>query len=273
MSVEDRIKNAFDAARARGRIALAPYVTIGYPSPSATHQIIKSVAAAGADVIEMGVPFSDPLAEGPTIQRSSFLALEKGVTPQVCLDIVTKLRMDGVTTPFIWMGYYNSVLALGQENFCKRAAAAGFDGLIIPDLPPEEAGPLREAATKHGRVMVPLVALTSTDDRLALACNGAGGFIYCVSVLGVTGARQTVSGRVRNLVERVRRHTSLPVGVGFGISKPEHVAEVARYADGAAVGSALIEAIGNGPEEGAASRAGDFIKSLVAGAKLMPPPR
>ena len=265
----DRIRQAFEAAKLRGHIALAPYVTVGYPSPAATLDIVKAVANAGADVIELGVPFSDPLADGPTIQRASFQALEKGTTPQHCLDIAAKLRKEGVKTPFIWMGYYNTVLALGLERFCERAAVAGFDGLIIPDLPPEEAGPLIELARARGIVTVPLVALTSTDARLELACKSAGGFIYCVSVLGVTGTRAAASDRVRGLVERVRKHTTLPVGVGFGISKPKHLAEVATFADGAAVGAALIEAIGNGPEQLAAVRAGDFVRSLVPGTKRL----
>jgi tryptophan synthase alpha chain len=166
------------------------------------------------------------------------------------------------------MGYYNPVLAFGAERFCERAAEAGVDGLIVADLPPEEAGPLTDIAARNGLAVVPLLALTSTDDRVALGCKRAGGFVYCVSVLGVTGARAAMSQRVRGLVERVRRHTDLPVCVGFGISKPEHVAEVAQFADGAVVGSALIDAIARGPEEGAAGRAGAFIRALMPGTRL-----
>lgn len=263
----DKIAQAFDGARQRGRIALAPFVTVGYPSPASTPGIVRAIVDAGADVIELGVPFSDPLAEGPTIQKSSFAALEKGVTPQTCIDVAASLRDDGVTTPFILMGYYNPVLAFGPEKFCQKAAAAGVDGLIVADLPPEEAGPLTDIAGSRGLAVIPLLALTSPDRRVALGCERAGGFIYCVGVIGVTGARAVVSGRVRGLVEKVRRHSKLPVAVGFGISKPEHVSEVAMYADGAVVGSALIDAIGLGPEDGAAERAGMFIRSLMPGTK------
>ena len=250
---------------------MAPFITVGYPSPAATPGIVRAVARAGADVVELGVPFSDPLAEGPTIQKSSFAALEKGVTPQVCLDTASSLRREGVNTPFILMGYYNQVLAFGPERFCDQAAGAGVDGLIVVDLPPEEAGPLIAIARKRGIAVVPLLALTSTDARIEMACERAGGFIYCVSVLGVTGARREVSQRVRGLVERVRRRTWLPVAVGFGISKPEHVAEVAGFADGVVVGSALIDAISNGPETTAPERAGDFIRSLMPGTKVPSP--
>ena len=263
----DRINHAFEHARAQGRIALAPFVTVGFPSPAATPGIVRAIVDAGADVIELGVPFSDPLAEGPTIQKSSFAALEKGVTPQLCIDMAASLRKDGIKTPFILMGYYNPVLAFGPEKFCQKAAAAGVDGLIVADLPPEEAGPLTDIANSRGLAVIPLLALTSTDARVAVGCARAGGFIYCVSVLGVTGARAAVSERVRGLVEKVRQHSRLPVGVGFGISKPEHVADVAQFADGAVVGSALIDVIGRGPENDAAERAGMFIKSLVPGTR------
>jgi tryptophan synthase alpha chain len=263
----DRIRQAFDRARSQGRIAIAPFVTVGYPSLEATAGIVRAIVEAGADVIELGVPFSDPLAEGPTIQKSSFAALEKGVTPKLCIETAARIRKGGVTAPFVLMGYYNPVLAYGQEKFCKDAAAAGVDGLIVVDLPPEEAGPLMDTAAKYGLAVVPLLALTSTDARIEMACRRAGGFVYCVSVLGVTGARREMSQRVRVLVERVRKHTDLPVAVGFGISKPEHVSEVAQFADGVAVGSALIDAIGAGPDGTAAKRAGDFVKTLVPGAK------
>jgi tryptophan synthase alpha chain len=261
----DRIRHAFEAARKSGRIVLAPFVTVGYPSPAVTSDIVKAIAKAGADMIELGVPFSDPLADGPTIQNSSFVALQNGVTPQLCLDMAARLRKDGVTTPLILMGYYNPVLSYGPEKFCDKAAAAGVDGLIVPDLPPEEASPLIDIAARHGMVVVPLLALTSTDARIEMACKQAGGFVYCVSVLGVTGARQAMSTSVRGLVERVRRHTELPVAVGFGISRPEHVADVAQFADGALVGGALVDVLGKGPAESAAARAGEFIRSLMSG--------
>lgn len=262
----DRIREAFEAAKARGRIALAPYVTVGYPRLDSTVAVVKALSAAGADVIELGIPFSDPLADGPTIQASSFAALENGVTPEKCLATVSEIRSAGVRTPLVLMGYFNPVLSYGPERFCRDAAAAGADGMIVPDLSIEESDALAGPAAQAGLAIVPLLALTSTDARIARACRSARGFIYCVSVLGVTGARAHMSGRVRGLVEKVRANTDIPVAVGFGISKPEHVAQVARFADGVAVGGALIDAMGKGPAEDAPRRAAEFIRSLAAGA-------
>ncbi|MEX0762081.1 MAG: tryptophan synthase subunit alpha [Dehalococcoidia bacterium] len=263
----DRIREAIEAANAQGRIALLPFVTAGHPSPETTPDIVRAIVDAGADVVELGVPFSDPLAEGPTIQKSSFDALSRGVTPAACIDMATRIRESGVTVPLIFMGYYNPILSMGIGEFCRRSAAAGVDGLIVPDLPASEAGPLMDEADAAGLSVIPLLALTSTDRSVEQSCRRAGGFIYCVSVLGVTGARAQVSSRVRGLVEKVRSHTDLPVAVGFGISTPEHVAEVAGYADGAAVGSALVNAISDGPPETAAERAGKYVASLKPGTR------
>ena len=264
----DPIRKAFDEARRNGRAALVPFVTIGHPSVELTVEIVKEIERAGADAIELGVPFSDPLAEGPTIQKSSFHALQQGVTPDACIRAVARLRSEGVKIPFIFMGYYNPILAMGIDTFCGRASEAGVNGLIVVDLPTAEAGPLLDAADRHGLAVIPLLALTSTDRAIAEACRRASGFIYCVSVLGVTGARSQMSERVEELVRRVRSKTDLPVAVGFGISTAEHLASVARYADGAAVGSALVNAIADGPPESAPARAGAFIESLVPGTKL-----
>jgi tryptophan synthase alpha chain len=241
-------------------------VTVGYPTVEVSIDVVRAIAEAGADVVELGVPFSDPLAEGPTIQKSSFHALSQGVTPGTCIEAARRLRSAGVRVPLVFMGYYNPVLSYGLEKFCEDAAAAGVDGLIVVDLPTEEAGPLRASARKHGLDLIPLLALTSPESRVEAACKDAAGFVYCVSVLGVTGARSAMSIRVRSLVEVVRRHTQLPVAVGFGISSAAHVAEVGQFADGVAVGSALIEAIGAGAADGAAGRAARFIKELGKGA-------
>ena len=262
--LSDSIRNAFDAAREDGRIALVPFVTAGHPRLDLSPAIVKAVADAGADVIELGVPFSDPLAEGPTIQKSSYDALTAGATVRSSIEAARAARDLGVEVPLVFMGYYNPVLSLGIEKYCSMSADAGADGMIAADLPSEEAGPLTAAATAAGMKVIPLIALTSTEERVEAACRLAGGFVYCVSVLGVTGARAEVSSRVRDLVRMVRRHTDLPVAVGFGISTPEHVQEVATYADGAVVGSALIDAINAGPPESAPERAGAFVRSLAA---------
>ncbi len=265
MNGKENIGQAFVKASSEGRSALVMFVTSGFPAFDSTVGVIKAIADAGADVIEFGVPFSDPLAEGPTIQKSSHASLEAGTTPQSCLDAVRDARAAGVKTPIILMGYYNPILAYGLAEYCSAVAEAGADGLIVPDLPTPEAGPLLDECDRHGIALVPLMALTSTDESIALACQRASGFIYCVSVLGVTGARASMSERVTDLVRRVRKQTDLPVAVGFGISTPEHVAAVSEYADGAVIGSALVNAVADGEPAGAAERAGKFVKSLFPG--------
>ncbi|MBI4219271.1 MAG: tryptophan synthase subunit alpha [Chloroflexi bacterium] len=254
---------AFASAKSRGRTAIVPFLTVGYPDVETSIAAIRAVVEAGADAVELGVPFSDPLAEGPTIQRSSFHALTQGVTPRTCIDAAARLRKDGVKAPLILMGYYNPILAYGMDGFCKDAERAGVDGLIVADLPTEEAAPLRGAARSHALDLIPLLALTSPESRIQAACRDASGFVYCVSVLGVTGARAAISERVRGLVGAVRRHTDLPVAVGFGISRASHVREAGAYADGVVIGSALIDAMDSGLREGAAARAGAFLRELA----------
>ena len=263
-----RIENAFSTAKADGRIALAPFITGGYPSIEATVPLLSAISEAGADVIELGVPFSDPLAEGPTIQKSSHQALLAGATPRTCMEAVADARRAGMETPVILMGYYNPVLAMGLDRYCSEAAQAGADGLIVPDLPTPEAGPLLDACAAHGLALIPLLALTSTEESIALACESGSGFVYCISVLGVTGARTTMDRRVRDLVATVRGQTSLPVAVGFGVSGADHVREIAEYADGAIVGSALINAIADANPDEAPGLAAQFIRALAPGTTL-----
>ncbi|MDP6665890.1 MAG: tryptophan synthase subunit alpha [Dehalococcoidia bacterium] len=261
----DRIREAFEQARSEGRIALVPYVTIGFPEVGLTTDIVRAVVDAGADVVELGVPFSDPLGDGPTIQASGHAALENGVTPAACIEAAREIRSAGIDVPIVFMGYYNTVLTRGLDEYCSEASGAGIDGLIVVDLPAAEAGPLQDAADRSGLAVVPLLALTSTEESIRHACARAGGFVYCISVLGVTGARATMSERVEGLAQKVRRHTDLPVAIGFGISNADHVADVARYADGAVVGSALIDRLAAGDGAGAAGRAGAYISSLTPG--------
>lgn len=262
--MSERLTTAFQRVKDEGRAALIPFVTIGYPSVQATLRIVPELEAAGADVIELGVPFSDPLAEGPTIQKSSQRALEQGVSSDTAMEVARELRKSGVTAPLIFMGYYNPIMSYGPGRYCRDAADAGIDGLIVPDLPLEENAALRAAAERNGLSLVPLVALTSPERRIAETCRYASGFIYCVGVLGVTGVGSTSFDRVRGLVEMVRRHTGLPVGVGFGIRTPGDVRRVAEFADAAVVGSALVDVIGDGPEQTSAERAGAFIRELAA---------
>ena len=262
------LENTLRSCNQVGRIGMIPFVTVGYPDPSTTIDIVEAIVEAGADVVELGVPFSDPLAEGLTIQRSTSHALDAGVTPLLCIEVASTLRKRGLSVPLVLMGYYNPILAYGVDKFCVAAAQAGIDGLIVADLPVEETGPLFASAVSAGLCLIPLIALTSTEQRIADSCKIASGFVYCVSVLGVTGARSEMSNRVKNLVATVKRHTPLPVAVGFGVSKPEHVVELGRYADAAVVGSALLEVIGESPRRSAAPRAANFISSLSAHAKI-----
>ena len=259
----DRLENALDAARRERRTAVIPYVTVGFPTLADTLAIVPAIERAGADAIELGVPYSDPLADGPTIQAASHRALQGGMSMRGCLDAARSLRQAGVGVPLIFMGYYNPILQYGPAAYAADCADAGVDALLVPDLPPDEAGELRDALQQRGLGLVSMLAPTSTDERVALGCAASAGFVYCVSVTGVTGSRNNLPDDLPGFVERVRRHTSLPVAVGFGVSERLHVERVGAVADAAAVGSALIEAIGSAPPGEAASRAAAFIGGLA----------
>jgi tryptophan synthase alpha chain len=239
------IQETFTGARASGRAALMPYFTLGYPTPAASLEIIEAVAQSGADLIELGIPFSDPLADGPTIQRSTQVALEQGMNNSLALDSVAELRRRGVRQPLMLMGYYNPLLAYGVERYCARAAQVGADGLIIPDLPPDEAAELEAACQTHGLALTFLLAPTSTPERTALVARHTSGFLYLVSLTGVTGARDRVAEDLQAFIQRARQAMDLPVAVGFGISTPEQARRVGQMADGVIVGSALINAAAN----------------------------
>ena len=258
----NRIDSTLADVKAKGRTALVPFVTVGFPDVETSVALAKAIVEAGGDMLELGVPFSDPLADGPTIQMTSGKALALGVNVKTCLDMVRLLRADGVRAPLILMGYYNPFMKYGVERFVRDAASAGADGMIVPDLPPEESGPFRELCERHGMYLVPLLAPTSTDERIAQACKGAKGFIYCVSVTGVTGARAKLSAGVQDLVARIHRYTDLPVLVGFGVSRREHVDAIGQYAQGAVVASALLDAVAKAPKERAAAVAREFVTSL-----------
>ncbi|WP_322487255.1 tryptophan synthase subunit alpha [Chloroflexus sp.] len=236
-----RIAETFARLRSEGRIALMPYLTIGFPERESTLELVPALEAAGASLFELGVPFSDPLADGTTIQRATQRALEHGVTMADCLATVAELRARKVAAPLLLMGYYNPLLRYGLEQACTDLAAAGGDGWIIPDLPLEEAADLRQIAAAHQLDLIMFIAPTTPPARIAQIVTHASGFIYIVSLTGVTGARQALAGNLAELIATVRQQTDLPLVVGFGISQPAHVADVARIADGAIVGSALID--------------------------------
>ena len=240
---DGRIEAAFARLRAEGRTGLIAFLTVGYPTIEATLRLAPALVEGGASIIEMGIPFSDPLADGATIQRASFHALRQGVTPAVCLDVVARLRRQGVQAPLVLMGYYNPLLAYGIEPFARDAAAAGADGLIVVDLPPEESEPLRRACRAHGLRLIYLLAPTSSEERIRKVARVASGFVYCVSLTGTTGARRELPRGLKAFIERVRCHTPLPIAVGFGISKPKHFRAIGRIAEAAVIGSAIIDEI------------------------------
>lgn len=240
----DRIHAAFAAAKSENRAAFMPYLPAGYPDLPTSLDLFQALAEAGADLIEVGVPFSDPLADGPTIQAATQQALAQGVTPADCIEVVRNLRERGVQTPVMLMGYVNPILAYGVERYIADAAGVGVSGLIIPDLPPDEAAEVEAACERHGLAMIYLVAPTSTPQRLALAAEHSSGFLYLVSVAGITGARSDLPPHLAEFVARVRRHTALPLAVGFGIAAPAQAAAVAGLADGVIVGSALVKLAG-----------------------------
>jgi tryptophan synthase alpha chain len=259
----DRIKEKFAAIRVEGRIGLIAFLTAGFPDSLATLALVPALVAAGADAIELGVPFSDPLAEGPTIQKSSYDALQQHVSLRDCLLMVKELRDQVPDTPLILMGYYNPIYQFGLSQFAMDAKEAGVDGIIVVDLPQNEVGPLATECIPRGIHVIPLLAPTSTDASIQTACTNATGFIYCISVTGVTGAREQVSQQGFDLLNRVRANTSLPLAIGFGISKQDQIKAVGKMADAAVVGSALIRVMLDSPRDQLVSRASQFIAQLT----------
>lgn len=225
-----------------GHKALVAYLTTGYPDSETMQRAAVALAENGCDIIELGIPFSDPLADGATIQKASQQALQLGVTPKVCLKIAKQLHQK-IAIPLVFMTYYNPVFTFGLEAFCQRCAEAGVSGLIIPDLPPEEGEELEAVTKKHNLDLIYLLAPTSPEERIALVAEKARGFIYLVSLTGVTGARETLPPELGSFVKRVRAKAKQPLCVGFGISNPQQANRIARIADGVIVGSRLIELI------------------------------
>lgn len=226
--------------------ALIAYVTAGYPDAAATVKITAALAENGCDIIELGIPFSDPLADGATIQKASYHALLNGTTPTACLKIAAEIRHK-ITTPLVFMTYYNPVLNYGINAFCRDSVKAGINGMIVPDLPPEEGLELESFTAKDNLDLIYLLAPTSNDERIATVAARSRGFIYLVSLTGVTGARDTLSPELAGFVKRVRSVSSLPLCVGFGISKVEHAVQAASLADGVIIGSKLIDLIDEDP--------------------------
>lgn len=257
-----RIAEAFEHRRSRAEMVIIPYVTAGDPSPHATAGIVRALEEAGADLVELGVPHSDPLADGAVNQRSSARALLQGVTLQGVLGMVREIRSRS-RIPLVLFSYYNPILRMGVKRFAEEAASAGADGAVVTDLPPEEAGDLRSCMDARGLALAPLVAPTSGEQRVRSILPLARGFVYYVSRTGVTGARRELDPSLRSDLERLRSASPAPIAVGFGISLPEHLTALAGAADGVVVGSALVERIEAAGEARASEEAASLIRALA----------
>lgn len=270
---EARLTAALAALRQRGEGALMPYLTAGDPDLETSLALCRAAIFGGADILELGLPFSDPLADGPVVQAAGQRALRSGTTIDGVLRLIAALRAES-ETPLVLLTYINPILRRGADRFCREMAEAGLDGLVIPDMPPDEAGAVRAAATAAGLAIIPLIAPTSADERLRLVASAAAGFVYCVTVTGVTGARQELSARLGQLTGRMRQHTNLPLLAGFGLSTPEHVRQACTVADGAIVGSALIQQIADLHAAGEPAAAiADFVETQVRALKAATKPQ
>jgi tryptophan synthase alpha chain len=259
-----RLDATFAALRARRERALVAYFTAGDPSLAITRRLVVEAARRGADVIELGIPFSDPLADGPVIQRATQRALAAGVTLPRVLELVREMRGE-VSAPLVFLTYYNPILAFGLKAFCRTSVEAGIDGVIVADLPPEEAGPLRTEAVAAGLDLIHLVAPTSTPERMRMIARASEGFVYMVSLTGVTGERAALAPDLTRQLRALRSITTKPVCVGFGIGTPEQAALAGRAADGVIVGSAIVRLVERyGASSELLARVGDFIAGLKA---------
>ena len=264
----NRIEAKFEQLRAEGRSAFMPYVCAGDPTEEISRKLLLTLEEAGADIIELGVPFSDPIADGPTIQKASERALADKISLRDVLDMVETLRQE-TQIPIVLMTYYNLIFRMGEADFCAAAREVGVDGVIIPDLPPEEASTLLEVAPAHNLATIFLAAPTSPPERMRFIASVSTGFIYCVSVTGVTGARSSLSDELQPMITELKKQTQKPVCVGFGISTSEQAKAVARLADGVIVASAIINVMEEhlGDEAAILSNVKKFAEELAAGVR------
>ena len=260
--MKNRLAKKMEEAQRNGKKLFCAFLTLGFPSVKATEKLIEGFAARGVDVVELGFPFSDPLADGPTIQFSSEAALRRGVTMEAAFRLVRNLRNRGVTIPIVFFSYLNPIYRWGEEEFPFRLKREGFDGLIVPDCPPDEELKLWKACKRAGIAPVFLVAPTTTEDRMRKIFARSEGFLYYVSLRGVTGARRTLAGGLRKNLWKLRRLGKKPVLVGFGISSPEQVRELAKASDGVIVGSAIVDRLRK--SGGSLAPVFSFVESLLA---------
>lgn len=260
----NRLDATFGKLKAKGEKALIAYIMAGDPSLQDTEQLVLELERAGADIIELGVPFSDPIADGPVIQKAAERALRSGTSLRKILAAVASLRTR-TEIPLVLMAYYNTIHAFGEAGFCREAVRAGVDGLIVPDMPPEEAGVLDTEASRAGLCIIYLLAPTSTPDRRAMIARRSRGFVYYVSLTGITGAKLTDLDGVGRNVEKIRKEASVPVAVGFGVATPEDAAKVGDVADGVIVGSAIVRQVGEHQNDTRmAEHVGRFVRALKA---------
>lgn len=262
---ESRVDARFAELKKEGRAGLVTFITAGDPDTETTYQLLRALPEAGADLIEVGMPFSDPMADGPAIQASSQRALRNGITLAKTLEVVRRFRAEDSKTPIILMGYYNPIHHMGVDKFLTLASEAGVDGLIIVDLPPEEDRELCLPAIQAGLHWIRLATPTTDDKRLPKVLEHTSGFLYYVSILGITGTRAAATEEVGAAIERIKRHSTLPVAVGFGIRTPEHAAAIGKVADAAVVGSAIVERIAESLDDNGKATAGlvDSVTELV----------
>jgi tryptophan synthase alpha chain len=258
-----RVERAFARAKSERRLALVVYLTVGYPDRASTGALLRAALDGGADVLELGVPFSDPLADGTTVQRASEAALRQGITLADCLSEASAVVRER-DAPVLFMGYTNPFMRYGFERLAADGSRAGIAGVIVPDMPAEESAELDFTLAPAGLLRIDLYAPTTPSERLAKLLPRARGFVYCVSLTGVTGARRALASDVAEFVGRVREHTTLPVVVGFGISGPDHVSALRGTADGVVIGSAAIDVVANAAPERRAAELREFVASLAA---------
>jgi len=262
--LSEEVRHAFAKSKAEGRPAFIPYITAGYPRAADTVPVLLALQENGADIIEVGVPFSDPIADGDTIQAANQQALDNGVSLEDVISYVVEARKQGLTVPIILMGYYNPFLQYGEEKLINACADAKIHGFIVVDLPPIEALQFRTICDTRDMCLVPLVSPTTTDDRLAVMGKMAKGYVYCVSLNGVTGARTELPIHLSSFLDRVRKHMKCPLAVGFGLSTRAHVKAVGKLADGAIIGSAVIKSLAKGTDTASSvEHVGKYVYSVT----------